>query len=244
MRELLHQTLSREQLISIFNDVPRTLPKHIFFAESQGTGQKALFAVLKCLALYFPSSGYVQGMNSVAGTIMTYTTPEDTFAIMVSIFSNYQLHDSYLPGLPGLEKNFYIMLSLQKKYMPKLFTKLAEIDFSPQMYASRWFMTIFADYFSINIVVRILDIFLMEGRKILFRIALAIFKLLEKELMTAPDLERPLKLFKNYPATADPELLLTTAHKFTFSRNLVDQLEREYTERPNAEILQICKLMS
>ena len=112
MRELLHQSLSRDQLIAIFNDVPRTLPQHIFFAESQGTGQKALFAVLKCLALYFPSSGYVQGMNSVCGTLMTYTTPEDAFAIMVSIFTNYQLHDSYLPGLPGLEKNFYIMLSL------------------------------------------------------------------------------------------------------------------------------------
>ena len=55
------------------------------------------------------------------------------------------------------------------------------------MYASRWFMTLFADYFPIQVVVRILDIYLMEGRKILFRIALAIFKLLEKELLTAED---------------------------------------------------------
>lgn len=111
--------------------MPRTLPQHIYFAENQGTGQKALFAVLKCLALYYPTSGYVQGMNSVAGTLMTYTTPEDTFAIMVSIFDNYHMHDSYLPGLPGLEKNFYIMLALLKKYMSKLFAKLVEIDFSP-----------------------------------------------------------------------------------------------------------------
>lgn len=48
------------------------------------------------------------------------------------------------------------------------------------MYASRWFITLFADYFPMNLVVRILDIYLMEGRKILYRIALAIFKLLEK----------------------------------------------------------------
>ena len=128
--------------------------------------------------------------------------------------------------------------------MPKVFAKLAEIDFSPQMYASRWFMTIFADYFNINIVVRILDIFLMEGRKILFRIALAIFKLLEKELITAPDLERPLKLLKNFPTTADLELLITTAHKFTFSRNLLDQLEHEYAEQPSEDIIKICKLLS
>ena len=40
-------------------------------------------------------------------------------------------------------------------------------------------MTLFADFFPINVVVRILDIYLMEGRKIIFRIALAIFKLCE-----------------------------------------------------------------
>ena len=60
-------------------------------------------------------------MNSLCGTLMTYTTPEETFAITVSLFKNYHIHDSFLPGLPGLEKNFYIMLSLQKKYMPRIF---------------------------------------------------------------------------------------------------------------------------
>ena len=130
---------------------------------------------------------------------MTYTTPEDTFAITASMLSNYQLRDVFLPGLPGLEKNFYIMLSLIRKYMPKLLAKMAEIDFTPQMYGSSWFITLFADYLPIDVVVRIFDIYLMEGRKILFRIALAIFKLNEKELMKAPDLELPLTLLKQFP---------------------------------------------
>jgi len=86
MRDLLRQKLDRSQLICIFNDIPRTLPSHIYFAESHGTGQKALFAVLKCLAIQFPETGYVQGMNALCGTLMTYTTPEDSFAIMVSLF--------------------------------------------------------------------------------------------------------------------------------------------------------------
>ena len=131
MKSLLRHRLDRKQLICIFNDVPRTLPSHIYFAESNGTGQKALFAVLKCLAVYFESTGYVQGMNALCGTLMTYTTPEDTFAIVVSLFENYQMKENFLPGLPGLEKNFYIMLSLMKKYMHKLFDKLNSIGFSP-----------------------------------------------------------------------------------------------------------------
>jgi len=48
-------------------------------------------------------------------------------------------------------------------------------------------MTLYADFFPINVVVRIMDIYLTEGRKILFRIALAIFKIMEKDLVNAPD---------------------------------------------------------
>ena len=90
------------------------------------------------------------------------------------------------------------------------------------MYASRWFITLFADYFPMNLVVRILDIYLMEGRKILYRVALAIFKILEKQLMTAEDQELPLTSLKKFPQTCDCETVLKVAHKFTFSKSLVD----------------------
>lgn len=68
--------------------------------------------MLKCLAVYFKDTGYVQGMNALCGMLMTYTTPEDTFAITVSLFSNYALKEVFLPGLPGLERDFYILLCL------------------------------------------------------------------------------------------------------------------------------------
>lgn len=53
------------------------------------------------------------------------------------------------------------------------------------MYASQWFMTIYSCNFPFEATVRIWDIFLVEGKKILFRIALALFKLNEKEMMNA-----------------------------------------------------------
>lgn len=86
---------------------------------------------------------------------------------------------------------------------------MAEVDFTPQMFGSSWFITLFADYLPITAVIRIFDIYLMEGRKILFRIALAIFKLCEKDLMLATDLELPLTLLKKFPSTCDVEKLLT-----------------------------------
>ena len=38
MKDLLKRKLDRNQLITIFNDIPRTLPSHVYFAESQGSG--------------------------------------------------------------------------------------------------------------------------------------------------------------------------------------------------------------
>ena len=88
-------------------------------------------------------------------------------------------------------------------------------------------MTLYADFFHINIVCRILDIYLMEGRKILFRIALAILKMLEPKLLLAKDgeIEVPMVLIKEFPKTCDVDELLTVAHKYTFSKSLVDQYE-------------------
>jgi len=61
--------------------------------------------------------------------------------------------------------------------------------------------------------------------------------------MKATDLELPLTLLKKFPSICDVDKLLKMAHSFTFSRAYVDQLETEYKERPDTEIMQICKLL-
>ena len=38
LRDLLQQKLDHKTLVSIFKDIPRTLPKHIYFAQNHGTG--------------------------------------------------------------------------------------------------------------------------------------------------------------------------------------------------------------
>lgn len=48
---------------------------------------------------------------------------------------------------------------------------------------------------------------------------------------------------KTWPATVDVEVLLTVAHKFTFSRALIDEYDKEYKTKPNEQILKICKLL-
>lgn len=160
------------------------MPEHTYFKEKFGVGQKSLFCVLKAVSLYFEKeSGYVQGMNYIAAMLLTYMDMEDAFVSMIGIMRGFNMIDMFKPGMPGLAKAFYIHLSLMKKYLPKLQAHLKKMNFIPQTYGSQWFMTIFSCSLPFECIIRIWDIFLVEGRKILYRIALAIFKLKEKELM-------------------------------------------------------------
>ena len=53
----------------------------------------------------------------------------------------------------------------------------------PTMYAQTWFLTLFSHYFSAEFVSRIWDVYLVEGKKTILRIALAIVHLKAEELI-------------------------------------------------------------
>ncbi len=61
------------------------------------------------------------------------------------------------------------------------------------MYASPWFLTMFASVLSLNVVFRIVDIFLLEGREIIFRVGLALMEH-NKDRLLKGDMEDILKV--------------------------------------------------
>ena len=89
---------------------------------------------------------------------------------------------------------------------------------------------------------RIWDIYLVEGRKTLFRIALAILKINEKELMEA-EMEGLFSVLREFKDNVDVDKLLKVAFSFTFSKKVIQQIEQEYMEAPNEEIKVICSLL-
>lgn len=102
-------------------------------------------------------------------------------------------------------------------------------------------MTIFSCNFPFPCIVRIWDIFTVEGRKILYRIALAVFKLNEKALL-ASDMEGFFEILKEFQKDIEPNLLIKTALSFKFPGTLIDKLEKEYVEKPDKEIQKVCRM--
>ena len=80
------------------------------------------------------------------------------------------------------------------------------------MYAQPWFLTLYSGFFKLELVSRIWDIFLVEGKKTIFRVALAILKLNEDELMRA-DQCRVYTVLSDYQDKVEQEALLSVAFK-------------------------------
>ena len=158
---------------------------------------------------------------------------------MLAMMREYKLREMYLPKMPGLAKAFYVHLSLTKKYLPKLHTHMLVQKFEPSMYASQWFMTIFSVNMPFECIVRIWDIFFVEGPKMMYRVALAIFKINQEKLLKA-DLDGLFTKLREYSKGAEPELLIKTAVSFTFSKDLIAKLEKEFEESPDPELNKYC----
>ncbi|CDW71133.1 tbc protein [Stylonychia lemnae] len=240
-KSLLEQGGERKTIVSIFKDVSRTFPQHVFFKDKFGVGQKALFCVLKALSISEPETGYVQGMGYMAAVLLTYMDMEDAFCCMIGLLKGFQVREMYLPKMPGLQRAFYIHLNLMKKYLPKLNQHLINAKYEPTMYGSQWFMTIFAVGFPFELTVRIWDIFMVEGRKILFRVALAIFKLNQQSLLGC-ELEGIFDVLRNFQKSIDADSLIKTALSFKFSKKLIDKFEKEFYEKPDKELQKLCEM--
>ncbi len=101
-KKLLDQGSPDDVQIDI--DVPRTINSHIMFRRRYRGGQRLLFRVLHCLSIYFPDTGYVQGMAALAATLLCYFDEEMTFVMLVRLWQLRGLERLYKAGFEGLMK--------------------------------------------------------------------------------------------------------------------------------------------
>lgn len=98
--ELVDQPSPEDVQIDI--DVPRTISSHIMFRRRYRGGQRLLFRVLHCMSIYFPDTGYVQGMAALVATLLCYFDEEMSFVMMVRLWQLRGLEQLYRSGFEGL----------------------------------------------------------------------------------------------------------------------------------------------
>ncbi|GAA5795789.1 hypothetical protein HPULCUR_001151 [Helicostylum pulchrum] len=231
-RELLSKESPYERQIDL--DIPRTLRDHIMFKQRYGSGQRALFNVLRAFASYDEEVGYCQGMTNIAATILMYCEEEKAFLILVHMFLRDGLHNLYIPGFPILMESFFIQERLLKRYMPKLYNHLADLGLSSDIYSTRWYITLFAGgVVRYHTLMRIWDAYFLCGYDLFFFVAITLLKNYESRLL-ASDMDTCMTLLGSTMSVPDDNSFIKHVQKL-FDKNVrngtVDKLRQEYQEK-------------
>ena len=229
----IFQKFSKEKLDedteeTIIKDLDRTYPSCQLFTDKYGKGQRKLFNVLSAYSLYNKEIGYVQGMGFLVALFLIYMDEESSFFMLDSIMKKYEMKGTYINGFPDLQKKFYVLLNLEKKFLPKIYEIFRRDTVLPSLYSSEWFICLFAKDLHFNFLVRIFDCFLLEGQKVIYRFALAFLKAKEKKFFQSKGMINTLDIIHESLNDYDIEYLFSIAFGFHLSKNLIKKFENEY----------------
>lgn len=159
----------------IERDLHRQFPFHEMFAARGGHGQQDLFRVLKAYSLHRPEEGYCQAQAPVAAVLLMHMPAEDAFWVLVQICEKY-LPGYYSTGLEAIQLDGEILYALLRRVSPVAHNHLKKHKLEPILYMTEWFMCAFSRTLPWSSVLRVWDMFLCEGVKILFRVGLVLLK--------------------------------------------------------------------
>jgi len=169
-----------ETVEQIERDLPRTYPEIKHFADDDGRARKALRKVLRALAIAYPQTGYVQGMNFVAANVMLHMGGHEdkTFLLLRYMMEapKYRLIHVFKPGLPNLRRFTELLEDLMKMRYPKLHSHFDSVGLEPLFYAQNWIMTLFSYMVPFEPLADIWDRFFEHGWTTIFQHCLAFFE--------------------------------------------------------------------
>ncbi|KAL7601160.1 hypothetical protein Lser_V15G24933 [Lactuca serriola] len=195
----------------IDHDLPRTFPGHPWLDTPEG--HASLRRVLVGYSFRDSDVGYCQGLNYVAALLLlVMKTEEDAFWMLAVLLENVLVNDCYSSNLTGCHVEQRVFKDLLKKKCPSIYAHLEAIEFDVSLVATEWFLCLFSKSLPSETTLRVWDVLFYEGAKVLFNVALAIFKMKEEELLTTHHVGDVINVIQNTTHHLfDPDDLLTAA---------------------------------
>ena len=111
---------------------------------------------------------------------------EDAFWTLVALLKgahHVPMEGMYQEGLPLLQRYLYQFDGLVEHFLPRLCQHLRQENIVPTMYCSQWFITVFSYTLPFGCLLRVWDIFIHEGMRVVFAIGLELLRCEEEDLL-------------------------------------------------------------
>ncbi|KAG2730049.1 hypothetical protein I3760_01G275800 [Carya illinoinensis] len=193
----------------IEKDLPRTFPGH---PALDVDGRNALRRLLTAYARHNPSVGYCQAMNFFAGLLLLLMPEENAFWALLGIIDDY-FDGYYSEEMIESQVDQLVFEELVRERFPKLVNHLDYLGVQVAWVTGPWFLSIFMNMLPWESVLRVWDVLLFEGNRVmLFRTALALMELYGPALVTTKDAGDAVTLLQSLAgSTFDSSQLVLTA---------------------------------
>lgn len=123
-------------------------------------------------------------MSQIAAILLMYLNEEDAFWALSQLLTNskHAMHGFFIPGFPKLQRFQAHHELILSKMLPKLKKHLDKEQMTTGIYTTKWFLQCFIDRTPFTLTLRLWDIYILEGEKILTAMAYTTFKLHKKRL--------------------------------------------------------------
>lgn len=211
----------------IEKDVDRTFPEHKYF-EPAGHGENSLRRILQAFAVHNQDIGYCQSLNFVAGMMLILLPEEDAFWLLVTVVEKLLPPDYYTKSMVGTYVDQFVLAHILKKYLPRIHLALESHQLQLPLITVQWFMCIFVNTLRPEVTLRVWDMFLNEGSKVIFRIAGALFKLHETKLLAVKDASDLFEVLRGIgKEVVDADKLIAMAYKSYSAKPLMRKVSRQ-----------------
>ncbi|KAI8916136.1 rab-GTPase-TBC domain-containing protein [Gorgonomyces haynaldii] len=164
----------------IEKDVRRSLPEHPAYQDA--IGLDALRRVLTAFSWRNPAIGYAQALNIISAVLLLHLREEDAFW-MLCVIVERMLPDHYTKTLVGSVVDQAVFTELVQTHLPQLSEHLKKLYLDLSTFSVPWFLCLYLNSVSLNVAVKLLDYFFLEGPKFLFWIAVSVLKVNEEKLI-------------------------------------------------------------
>lgn len=137
---------------------------------------ESLFKIIKAYSLFDPEVGYTQGMAFITVPLLINLPESEAFCLLVKLMKDYGFREFFLYEMPGLHVRLYQFDRILEDTLPDVHIHLSRQGVRSSMFASQWFLTLFAYKFPLQIVLRIFDVVMAEGIEAMLRFAVGLVR--------------------------------------------------------------------
>lgn len=239
-----------DTICQIKRDLFRTFPGSQFFMNPVHISQ--LGDVITTFSLAHKQQlGYCQGMNFLAGVLLQVSdSEEESFWLLSLIMDKYNLRGLFVEGLPLLHLLRFEFLFLLHATMKDVHDHLETLQVTPEMFAVKWFFSMFAYSFKLNVVVEIWD-FLLAAKpprelhagfqRCIIMVSLGITRALRKNLLASHTSEDVVSMLSSIDLTAKQILANTRDVDSKIPQSMMDLIRAKWATDNQALNAAICE---